>query len=355
VAQQRRRFAFKSLAARSLVGRVLGGGVGVLAACCGWGIWSLVIQQLVTAFTASFVLLITCDRLPRLRFGLREFRQLAGFGVFTVMTLLLSFSIKRIFTVIAGLLLGVASAGYLNLAFRVVDVFWSISATAVSQVSLPMLAGLQSEPARLKRAYRKSVEYACLFLFPCFVGVSVISPELVTLVFGQKWLPAAPIVAALACLVLAQAPRLFVTPVLTAIGQPGTPLLGLVAEFVFMLTIIALWGLKTPFIATLVWMTCECVQIPISVWLLRRATGYTLLDQFIGARTPLLAAAALAAAVMMSRAMLPVDLSQDYRLVALILIGAVTYIVVLWLLDRRMLSTFLVFAQSAFHRREPIN
>jgi PST family polysaccharide transporter len=348
VARQRREFGFKALAVRSLAGRILGGVAAIVAAFCGAGVWSLVFQQVVTALVGSLALWLTCDRLPRFRFRFTEFRQLLTFGIFSLGSVFLSFSIKRLFTIFAGLLLGVATAGYLNLGFRMVDVFWSISATAVSQVSLPMLAGLQKDRVRMKRAYQRSVEYACLLLYPCFVGIAVVSPELVTIVFGRHWSPVVPCVAALAILTLVQAPRLFTAPVLTAVGRPRDTLIGVGLELVFMLTMIGVFGLHSLMWATALWIASECTQIPITAWMLRRATGFNLVDQFAGAISPLLASMILACSVLAVRRLLPPDLGIEPRLAILVLAGATAYLIALVFLNRRLVSTFLDFVRSAF-------
>ena len=349
-AQQRRQFAFKSLAIRSLIGRILGGVAGVVAAFLGAGVWSLLLQQIVTALVGSLVLWVTCKQTPRLRYGQSEFIQLITFGMFSVGTLFLSFSIKRLFAILAGLLLGVAAAGYFSLGLRVVDMLWAISATAVAQVSLPMLAGLQTDPDRMKRAYKQSVEFACLLLYPCFVGISVTAPEIVETIFGARWAPAVPCVAALAALVVAQTPRLFVTPILTAVGRPKDTLVGIVVELVFMLTVVAVFGMRSLPWAVAIWVVSECVQIPISAWMLRRATGYGIIDQFAGARTPLLAAAVLALVVTGVRFALPADLGAYPRLAVLVLLGAASYLPAMFVLDRRLVTRFLEFVRLAFHR-----
>jgi O-antigen/teichoic acid export membrane protein len=348
VARQRRQFAFKVLALRSMVGRVLGGIAGIAAAVLGAGVWSLVLQQVVTALVGSLVLWLTCDQRPKFRFRAKEFYELVAFGLFSVSSLFLSFSTKRIFTIFAGLLLGIATAGYLNLAFRTVDVLWAISATAVSQVSLPMLSALQSEPDRLRRVYQKSVEFACLLLYPIFAGIAVTSPEIVQIVFGQQWAAVSPYVAALAYLVLAQAPRLFVTPVLTAVGRPRDPLIGVGGELTFMLVALAIFGLPSLPWAVAVWIASECVQIPISAWVLRRATGFGGQVQFSGIKTPLLATLALVVVVLLTRRFLPSDIEIEPRLALLALVGAATYVSVVSVADRRLLSDFSSFARSAF-------
>jgi O-antigen/teichoic acid export membrane protein len=201
---------------------------------------------------------------------------------------------------------------------------------------------------RLKRAYQRSVEYACLLLYPCFVGIAVTAPELVTIVFGRHWSPVVPCVTALALLVLAQAPRLFTTPVLTAVGRPRDPLIGVAVELIFMLTMIGLFGLHSLIWATALWIACECTQIPITTWMLRRATGFGLTDQFGGAVTPLLASMMLACSVLATRRLLPPDLGTEPRLAILVLVGVAAYLVALVLLNRRLVSTFLDFVRSAF-------
>ncbi|MEJ0048197.1 MAG: oligosaccharide flippase family protein [Rhodospirillales bacterium] len=350
VAQQRRLFAFKSLAIRSLAGRGLGGVVGVGAAFMGAGVWSLALQQIVMAFVGSAVLLFTCSRLPRFRWGLQEFRQLIGFGAFAVSAMFLTFSIKRLFTIFAGLLLGITGAGYLNLGFRIVDVLWTISSTGVGQVALPMLAGLQRDRGRLERAYQKSVELSCVLIYPFFLGIAVTAPEIVETVFGKQWTPASPCVAALACLVLVQAPRQFVNSVLTAVGRPRDPLIGMIAELLFMLIAIAAVRLPTLQSAIVVWIASECVQLPISAWMVRRAVGYGIVSQFAGARTPLAAVLAMAVAIVTARGLLPADLGAPLRLVSLVLVGAPVYIAAIWLLDRKLVFAVMGFTQSAFHK-----
>ena len=351
VAQQRRGFAFRSLAIRSLSGRVIGSVAGIAAAILHAGVWSLVVQQILMALLGSIVLWMTCDRAPRLRFGRLELRQLIGFGMFSVATLFLSFSVKRLFTIIAGVLLGVATAGYLNLGFRVVDMLWAIAATGVSQVSLPMLSSLQSDPARLRRAYRKSVEFACLLLYPCFVGIALTSWEIVETVFGRQWAPAAPCVSALAFLVVPLAPRIFVTPMLTAIGRPRDPLPGIVAELVLMLSAFAIFGLPSLGWAIGLWVISECSQIVVSTWMLRRATGYSVLDQFSGVWVPLLAVVVMALALGITRQILPEGLGAPDRLGCLVVVGALVYVGMLFLVDRRIVVAVFEFVRQGATRR----
>jgi len=351
VARQRREFDFRALALRSLIGRLVGGGIGIAAAIMGAGLWSLVLQQILIAAIGSFVLWVTSERVPRLRFRYDEFKQLIGFGVLSVSGLFLSSSIRRVYTILATSLLGVEAAGYLNLSFRVVDVFWAIAATAVSQVALPMLAGLQSDPARFKRAYQTSTQFSCLALYPCFVGLGSLAPDIVEMLFGRRWLPSSPYVTVLGLLVLMQAPRLLITPVLTALGRPRDPLVGLVAELIFMLGVTWWLGMTSLPWAIAIWVASECVLAQVSSWMLKRATGYTFFDQFRGVLRPGFASLVMVAAVIETRLQLPAGFGPISRLAVLLPVGAIVFAGAISLLDRRLVSDFLGFVRSAFEKK----
>jgi PST family polysaccharide transporter len=348
VAQQRRQFAFRTLALRSLVGRVIGGGIGIAAALMGAGLWSLVLQQILIAAIGSFVLWASSDRTPRLQFRFGEFRQMIGFGMLSVSGLLLSSSIRRVFTICATSYLGVEAAGYLNLSFRVVDMLWVIASTAVVQVALPLLAGLQFEPARLKRAYQALTQFSCLAVYPCFVGLASVAPDIVEALFGHRWQPSSPYVAVLGFLVLLQAPRLAVTPLLTALGKPRDSLVGLLAELIFMLGAVWLSGVPSLPWAIGIWTASECTSVLVSGWVLRRATGYTVFGQFDGVLNPLLASLLMAAVVIATRLQLSANIGAGLRLAVLIPLGTMVFASGIFLLDRQLVKDFLMFARIAF-------
>jgi O-antigen/teichoic acid export membrane protein len=271
-----------------------------------------------------------------------------GFGLLSVSGFLLASSIRRVFTIFAASFLGVEAAGYLNLSFRVIDTFWMIAATAVAQVALPLLAGLQFDPPRLKRAYQTSTQFSCLALYPCFLGLGSVAPDIVQVLFGHRWLPSSPYVVVLGFLVLVQAPRLLFTPLLTALGKPRDTLVGLLAQLIFMIGSVWLSGVPSLPWAIGIWAASECVLVLVSGWMLRRATGYSVFDQFEGALNPFLASVLMAAVVIETGLRLPVEFRPILRLTVLVPVGAATFAVAIFLLDRPLVKDFLEFARTAF-------
>ncbi len=351
MARQRRDLDFRTLALRSLIGRIAGAIVGIVAAVLGAGLWSFVDQQVVTALVSSAVLWATCPTRPRLRFAMREFCQLAKFGAFSAGALFLSFSIKRGFIIFAGALLSAREAGLLNLSFRTIDVLWAIGATAASQIAMPLLANLQNDPSRLTRTYRTAISFTCTILYPCFVGLGFTAPYVVELLYGKQWLSSVPYVTALALLVVVQAPRLFMTPVLTAIGRPHAPLIGHVIQIIFILTAILIWGMPSLTWAIGIWVGSELISLPVLALLVQTLSGIKFEEQIRGILAPLGATMIMAVTVTVARMCLSGDLSALILLCSIVPLGFMAFTAGLWLVDRRLFLDFGGFALMTFRRR----
>ncbi len=351
VARQRRSLSFRPLAIRSLIGRFAGAIGGIVLVALGAGVWGLIAQQVLIQLVGSLLLWVTSEQRPRLRFARREFKELCGFGVYAVGSLFLMFGTKRIFTVLTGLFLGVTVAGYLNLSFRAVDAFWAIASTAATQVALPMLSNLQSDLPRLKRTFQFSTSIVCTTLYLSFVGIALTAPEVVSVLFGSKWLPSAPYVTALALSVIVQAPRLLIGPMLTAIGRPRDLLLDKAAELVFIVVAVLLSRTPTLNWAIGIWIARELLSLPITSFMLKKSTGLGLLDQLRGVTVPLLAAAIMAGVVLAIRGHLPADLAPALRLAVLAGAGGLCFLGSAFVLDRDLFTRALGVLQSALGHR----
>jgi polysaccharide transporter, PST family len=190
-------------------------------------------------------------------------------------------------------------------------------------------------------------------LYACFIGLGLVAPDVVRLLFGEKWLPAAPYVTALAFLVLLQAPRVLVAPLLTALGRPRDLLLSKSAELLFVLLALGISRVPTLTWALGIWMARELIALPLTITLLRRATGFGVVDQFRGALVPLGGALAMACVVWPLSAMLPAAWSSPTRLLLLVPAGAVTFVVTCRALGREVFQTLTELITTALARRAP--
>jgi len=342
-AQQRRNFQFKTLALRSLIGRVSGALLGLVAAYYGLGVWSLVIQQVAIALLSTLVLWLACKDRPHFGLNMAVARQLVAFGVGAAGAEFVNSGIKRLFVMACGILLSTSIAGYINLAFRLVDTLWGVAATAIYQVVLPMMSRLQEDRPRLRALFFQAQRYTVLLLYAAFMMMAATADNLVVLLFGAKWLPATFYVQLLCMTMLLQAPRMLSVPILTAIGRPRDVLFGYSWGMVYIVVALAVFPLTSGAAATAVWAGTELVYTPVFIWILWRRTGITGLDQLQNIAWPLAAGGAMLGLAALAHHFIAADTIWGplADLLCSGLAGTAGFVLVLALFDRETLTLAL--------------
>src|SRR5699024_9453746 len=64
--------------------------------------------------------------------------------------------------------------------------------SALGRVTFPVLSEIQTDNARLKRAYKKIIKQLFLIIAPVMVGAIVLAEPLFRFVLTEEWLPAVP-------------------------------------------------------------------------------------------------------------------------------------------------------------------
>jgi len=350
VAMQRRRLQFRTLALRSMIGRVGSALIGIGLAVAGAGVWSLVAQQVAMVGLATLALWAMAPEKPRFALAWPELREMLRFGTVATFFSLLATSTQRVFMIAVAALLGSQAAGLLSLAFRAVDMLRDIVGGAVSQLSLPIFARLQGRPADLERSFSAAVRLTTAAMYPLFAGLAVCSAEVVELAFGARWLPAAPFVALLAVLTFQFFPRLFSVPIYNAAGRPALPAAALLAQIAFVVVGMLLVGRFSLEAAAAVWAGRLALGLAIDLWLLRRVTGIGIARQLSGAAWPALAALAMAAIVYVAKLHGLAAYGPGLRLALMVALGSVAYPAILWLARPGLVRELLAFAGQALHR-----
>jgi polysaccharide transporter, PST family len=350
-ARHSREFAFRLLAIRTMAGRLGGSILGIVSAILGFGLWSLVIQHLaIMILSAATLLLRNPYQRLRLTTDFRPVGELLGFSVAAITALAAGFLTKRIFVVCVGSFLGTEIAGFLNLAFRLVDTVWSVLGSAVSQVLLPTLSRLQEDRGRLMIAYRTSVQVAAAILYPPFAALGVLAPEVIEVLFGPKWMPASPYVFVLSLLTFIQGARLSAAPLLSTIGHVRDVCLINLSVLFYALSAIALTRLPGDFVALGIWSGSEILMLASLAFALSRRFAIPISTQLRDVLPPLCAAVAMIASIQVVRVLTPVELSVHLRLAVFGLTGAITYLTFLFLFGRRSIDPIIGMARVLWAR-----
>src|SRR3546814_325956 len=159
----------------------------------GYGVWSIVVQQLVSA--TIMLVITTCYTrwLPRPAMSLQHFRDVAHLGRYVTGMGIVEHLYTRLDILFLGWFLGAQAVGLYNAGFRILKMLLNSVSGALSRALLPALSRLQDDPARLREAFLRCLRLSSTVTMPVFVGLACVGYEAVFVLLGPKWLDAVPV------------------------------------------------------------------------------------------------------------------------------------------------------------------
>lgn len=179
---------FKTQTKVSVIASVSSGIIGIVMAASGFGVWSLVGQQISRQLLNTVFLWIYSKWRPALEFSKQSFKELFGFGSKLLISGLINTIYQNIYYVVIGRFYSASQLGQYTRAEQFNSVFSSNLTSVVQRVSFPVLSSIQDDPVRLKEAYRKVIKSTMLVAFACMMGLAAIAKPLILILIGAKWL-----------------------------------------------------------------------------------------------------------------------------------------------------------------------
>jgi PST family polysaccharide transporter len=225
VALLRRELAFRRLFATELARTLVQGAVSIVLAATGAGAWAIVWGYVAGAAACCVVAWAVVEYRPGLHF-VRALtapvaRRLLGYGGPAAAQALLAALIFDIDYLIVGSVLGAEALGLYTLAFRLPQVVIIGVFAVLSAVAFPMFSRARADPARLKRGYLTSVRLQSAYGVAAGVGLFMVAPMVVPVVFGPQWSAAVVPLEALALYAAARSLGSGAVDVYKGIGRPG--------------------------------------------------------------------------------------------------------------------------------------
>lgn len=344
-----RKLAFKSLAARSLAATAVGGLVGVGMAFAGFGLWSLVGQNLANSLTAAVALWRASSWRPNFSVSLKHYRELFAFGVSVAGNNLFEVLIRRSDDFLIGYFLGPTLLGFYTIGYRLLLVTMRVVTGITNAVAFPAFSRLQGNPKRMRHAYYNVTQYTSLLAFPVFIGQATLAPELIPALFGEKWAPSVPVMQVLAVFGILQSILFFNGSVIKAAGKPSWQLGIMVLNTICSILAFFLavrWGIVAVAAAFVVVGYALAPVSYIVVGRLIQIDFRTYLRQFA---TPLLASVLMLCVLMSLKYVFRDQPVNQYLALALyVFAGGFTYVLALALTARSLCRELLDLGRLAF-------
>jgi teichuronic acid exporter len=182
-----RNLQFRGLSVVEFASTVLGSGTTLLLAVQEFGVWSLVIGNIVSTTAKTIGIFLTRGfPLPPV-FRLKGLRSMFVFGANITGQRVLWYLNSSVDVVLVGKLLGDHALGVYSVAFQLANLPVSKAFSIVNRVAFPAYAKLQNNNEQVIEYFIMSVQMACLIFFPVLWGMSSVSEDLVSVFMGEKW------------------------------------------------------------------------------------------------------------------------------------------------------------------------
>lgn len=270
---------FQTQAKARVLALLISGIIALGLAYTGFGVWSLVVKFILTALFDTILLWIFVGWKPIWVFSRNSFNRLFGFGWKFFFMTFLDKLFKHVFKLLIGRFFATAILGFYYLAESLRNMVTNSIFETIHKVTYPVLAKLQNDLGRLKIGYRKILKLCIFVIAPASVLMILLSSQIITTLFGSKWVEASPMLQLL-CLAGFTIP--FNTINLNMLLVLGRSDLGLKLEFLkkAIIVIAVLIGVQYGIYGLLVSeVVSSYIAVFISAYYSKKFLKYSLLEQ----------------------------------------------------------------------------
>jgi O-antigen/teichoic acid export membrane protein len=267
-----RRMQFRTLELRMIAATVISAVAALGIAFAGGGAWALVGQQLVQVGLLTSLAWVAARWLPSLTFSRDHLRDVAPFGLYASGSRAFGALSANADTLLVGRFLGTVALGAYAIAYNVLLIPLTRIAGPVREISFPTFSALDN-PAAVGRLWLRANRVLFAALAPVLLALAVEATDFVSVLLGDRWEAAGPVLRLLALGGLMQVVYAMETGVMQACGRQRLQFLFAGARAVVLVAAFAIglrWGIDG---VAAGYTIGEAVMVPFGILAACRATG----------------------------------------------------------------------------------
>ena len=183
---------FKKRFYGSTSANLISGVIGVILAYNGFGVWALVVQQLIYGYIAFGILFITVKWRPTWDFSFEKMKYLVKFSYKLLFSSLLSTVVGNLYGLIIGKFYSSSQLGIYDKGQHFPKFIATNLDGAIQTVSLPTLSAFGDARERQKQITRKFISLSSYVLMPCMFGLAAVAEPLVSVLLSDTWIGCVP-------------------------------------------------------------------------------------------------------------------------------------------------------------------
>jgi lipopolysaccharide exporter len=197
--------------------RIIGFAVTIIAAFQLQSYWALVLGTLAGRTAGVAISYLMCPTRPR--FSLKKIRLLWSYSQWLLVNSVGSFSDQRMDKIYVGRVTGSAELGSYTLADEIAAMPSTELLAPIGRVLFPAFVAARESPAQFARAFLLALAVQAMIVIPAGAGLSLLAPEVVYFMLGEKWVSTIPLIRTLALMNIAFALASSSGYLLLAIGR----------------------------------------------------------------------------------------------------------------------------------------
>jgi O-antigen/teichoic acid export membrane protein len=256
--------------------------VAIGLAVHGCGVWCLVYGQITSAVLMVVLIWMVSDWRPTFSFDKEVAKGLFGYGKHILGASVVIFLITNMDDAIVGKMLGMEALGYYTIAYTISNLPATQITHLVGRVMFPTYSKLQDDIDALRRAYQKTLQYVSMLSIPAALGIFVVAPDFVSVVLGEKWMPAVPALQVLCFFGLSRSIAATTGSIFQATGRPEilltTSFVQLVAMVLLMSPLVIAYGIMGVSIAVTIPIVAQTI---VQVYIVHRLIRMNFKDIYV--------------------------------------------------------------------------
>lgn len=188
-----RQMDFRTQAVASMLSSLVSATVGLYMVYHGWGIWSLVAQQLLRQSLYAVSLSVAARYVPRIAYSPASAHELFSFGSRILLSSLLTTVYNNLYYMVVGKVYTPRQLGLYTRAEQF-SLMIALNFTLVLQrVSLPALTNSKSSQASFDSAFQRLYKFSALLGSLFLFSLAAMADNFTYVLVGHQWMDSAPI------------------------------------------------------------------------------------------------------------------------------------------------------------------
>lgn len=267
----------------NLIASLLSGAIALMAAYCGMGIWSLVMQSLSFSLISCIAMFFFDRWLPTKYFSKKRAREFWQYGWKLSLSGIINTLYNETRTLIIGKRYSTTDLGLYNRGFQFPYFVASNINITIQTIALPVLSSEQDNIDVVKSYVRRAIISGSYFIIPLMAYMAFAADSMIIVLLGEKWLPAASYVRIFCFAYMLDSMRAINGEAIKSIGESGLFLKTEIVRKTIMvlLLVVSLVVYNTPKAIAISFTVGSIIEILLIAVLCGRLLNYSLMKQII--------------------------------------------------------------------------